>query len=111
MDNINTFSIDRCSSTQAATVHLASMSQMVFCLSNLVVAGSFTKAVPFADEPLAVVLECVNGTGRKNLQVPPACLAFWGVWVDFEWAPESNCTCKMKVNNDGCAVVESTGAG
>jgi hypothetical protein len=34
---------------------------------------------------------------------------FWGLWVDFERAPESNCTCKKNVNNDGFAVAESTG--
>jgi hypothetical protein len=42
------------------------MSQMLFSLSNLVVAGSFMKAVPFADEPLPVVLECANGAKEPS---------------------------------------------
>jgi len=51
LGNINTFSIHHCSSIHADTVRLASMSQIIFSLSNLVVVGSFTKTVPSADEP------------------------------------------------------------
>jgi hypothetical protein len=50
------------------------MWQTLFSLAKLVVVGSITKAVPFADEPFPVVLECVNGTKE------PSRLLIWCFW-------------------------------